>query len=73
MPKYIVRFNVVEEWKGSFEADNLEHAKKLVEQINNDEISTDELPEFEEHNKGIYVEMDEGSLEELPNFEGEGE
>ena len=69
MPTYIMRFNVVEEWKGSFDADNLEHAKKLVEQVNNDEISTSDLPEFDEHNKGIYVEILDGTLEELPETE----
>ncbi len=66
MPKYFVRFDVVEEWKGTFDADNLEHAKKLIEQLKNDEISTDELPNLDDRNSGIMVEVYEDSLEELP-------
>ena len=66
MPKYFVRFDVVEEWKGTFDADNLKHAKKLIEQLKNDEISTDELPNLDDRNSGIMVEVYEDSLEELP-------
>jgi hypothetical protein len=66
MPKYFIRFDVVEEWKGTFDADNLEHAKELVRQLKEDEIGTDELPNFDDRNSGIMLEVYEDSLEELP-------
>ena len=66
MPKYFIRFDVREEWKGTFDADNLEHAKELVRQWAEDEIGTDELPNFEDRNSGIFTEVYEDSLEELP-------
>lgn len=65
MPKFFVRFNVVEEWQGTFDADNIEEAEKLIQQINDDEISTTDLRNFDDRNRGIFVEMDKGSLEEL--------
>ncbi len=67
MPKYFIRFDVVEEWKGTFDADNLEHAKELVRQLKDDEIGTDELPNFDDRNSGIMLEVYEDSLEELPS------
>ena len=66
MPKYFVKFDVREEWKGTFDADDLEHAKELIRQLNEDEIGTDELPNFEDRNSGIFIEVYEESLEELP-------
>lgn len=66
MPKYFIRFDVRESWKGTFDADNLEHAKELVRQLAEDEIGTDELPNFQDRNMGIDIEVYEGSLEELP-------
>jgi hypothetical protein len=66
MPKYFVRFDVREEWKGTFDADNLEHAKELMRQLNADEIGTDDLENFEDRNSGIFIEVYEESLEELP-------
>jgi hypothetical protein len=66
MPKYFVRFDVREEWKGTFDADNLDHAKQLIQQLANDEIDTSDLPNLEDRNSGIFVEVYEDSLEELP-------
>jgi hypothetical protein len=66
MPKYFIRFDVREDWKGTFDADNLEHAKELVRQLAEDEIGTDELPNFDDRNMGISIEVYEDSLEELP-------
>jgi hypothetical protein len=66
MPKYFVRFDVVEEWKGTFDADSLDHAKELIKQLADDEISTSDLPNFDDRNSGISVEVYEDSLEELP-------
>lgn len=67
MPKYFVRFDVVEGWKATFEADNLEHAKELLQQVSEDEISIGDLPNFDDRNSGIEVEIYEDSLEELPS------
>lgn len=66
MPKYFIRFDVHESWKGTFDADNMEHAKELVRQLADDEIGTGELPNFQDRNMGIDIEVFEGSLEELP-------
>jgi len=68
MPKYFVRFDVVESWKGTFDADNLDHAKQLIQQLADDEISTIDLPNLEDRNSGISVEVYEDSLEELPGY-----
>lgn len=66
MPKYFIRFDVIEEWKGTFDAANLEEAKELARQWAADEIGTDELPNFDDRNHGITTEVYEDSLEELP-------
>ena len=66
MPKYFIRFDVVEEWKGTFEADSLEQAKELARKWAEDEIGSDELPEFDDRNHGISTDVYLDSLEELP-------
>ena len=66
MPKYFIRFDVRESWKATFDADNLEQAKELIRLLSEDEIGTDELPNFDARNASIDIEVYETSLEELP-------
>lgn len=66
MPKYFIRFDVIEEWKGTFDAANLEEAKELARQWAADEIDSGDLENFDDRNHGITTEVYEDSLEELP-------
>jgi len=66
MPEYFIRYDVVECWKGTFTADNLEHAQYLLAQVEDDEINIDELPNAKWRNSSINVELYQGDLEELP-------
>jgi hypothetical protein len=50
---YIFRFDVVESWKAGFEASSDEEAAALYKQLVDGDISSDELPEYFESNKGI--------------------
>jgi len=52
--------------RAHFEAANLEEAQELIRQLKDDEIGTDELPEFDDRNSVIMLEVYEDSLEELP-------
>lgn len=67
MPKYFVRFDVVESWKGTFEADNLDHAKQLLTSVIEGDENFDDLKNADSRNSGIQVEVYEDSLEELPS------
>ena len=64
MPKYTIYYEVIEEWKGVFEADNLEEAKKMVQDVINEDTNLDDLPEAESFNKGLFTNVDANSLEE---------
>jgi len=66
MPKYFIRFAVIEEWTGTFDAAILEEANELARQWAEDKIGSDELPNFDDRNHGISTEVYEDSLEELP-------
>ena len=59
MPKYRFGYYVVEEWSGFFTAESDEAANKLIEQLKNDEITTDELENYEERNHNIESDFSE--------------
>jgi hypothetical protein len=65
MPKYFVRFDVVESWKGTFDADNLDHAKELLKAVIEGDENFDDLASAESRNSGITVEVYEDSLEQV--------
>jgi hypothetical protein len=67
MPKYFVRFDVVESWKGTFDADNLAHAKELIKSVIAGDENFDDLENADSRNSGIEVEIYEDSLEQLPD------
>lgn len=59
-------YNIEEAWKASFEADNLGHARELLDAaIDCGDVSEDTLPGFFSKNKGLDVSYDEFSLEEV--------
>ena len=64
MPKYTVRFEVIEEWKGVFEAKSLEEAEVMLQNVIEESVNFDDLPEAESFNKGIFTVVDKASLEE---------
>ena len=64
MAKYMFSHYVTEAWTASFDADSLEHAEELLEQANNGDINLSELPNYQEKNKGLDLEVDLNSLEE---------
>lgn len=49
--------------KWGFDADSLEHAKKLIEQVEEGEISLEELPNYYEKNYSIDTTL--GEIEEV--------
>lgn len=64
MKDYTAWMNVTEEWKVSFQANNLEEAKEILRKLNNDELDPDDVPEYFEKNKGIEKEYVVDTLEE---------
>lgn len=67
MSKFEVRFVVREEWVAWYEADSLEEAQAHLDKALDEDINLNELPKYEEKNKGIYVDIDPNSLEEVSN------
>jgi hypothetical protein len=49
--------------KWGFDADNLEHAKELIQQVEDGELSSEELPDFYEKNYSIDTTL--GEVEEV--------
>jgi hypothetical protein len=64
MPKYTFYHNVEETWKASFTADSMEHAIELLEAADNGDINLSDLPDYDEKNKGLDLNVDIDSLEE---------
>lgn len=64
MKRYTVWMDVTETWKVYFEANDLEHAKQLLQQLNTYEIDVDDVPEYFEKNKGIEKQYALDTLEE---------
>ena len=46
-----------------FEADNLDHAKELMKQVENEEINVSDLPQAQERNRGIQMDFSVSILE----------
>jgi hypothetical protein len=51
--------------KWGFDADNLEHAKQLIEQVQEGNSSSEELPNFYEKNYGIDTTIYAEEIEEV--------
>lgn len=64
---YTVRFDVVESWKASFEAESEEEAKQLFKDFAAGEITGEELPEYFEKNIGIDTDFAYGLEDEAGN------
>lgn len=64
---YVIRFDVVESWKASFEAESPEEAALLFKQLREGEINGDELPEYFEKNNGIETDYSYGLEDESGN------
>ena len=62
-PRFVVMVHE-EYWnKWGFDADNLEHAKELIQQVEDGELSSEELPDFYEKNYSIDTTL--GEVEEV--------
>jgi hypothetical protein len=46
-----------------FEADNLDHAKELMKQVEDEEINVSDLPQVQERNRGIQMDFSVSMLE----------
>ena len=46
-----------------FEADNLDHAKELMKQVEDEEINVSDLPQAQERNRGIQMDFSVSMLE----------
>lgn len=64
MKRYTVWMDVTETWKTYFEANDLEHAKQILRQLNSFEIDVTDVPEYFEKNKGIEKQYALDTLEE---------
>jgi hypothetical protein len=65
MPRFVVMVHEEYDNKWGFDADSLEHANKLIEQVKEGELSSEELPEFYEKNYSIDTTIYE--VEEVDN------
>ena len=61
---YTVWMDVTETWKVSFEAKDLDEAKQIVQQLNEDRLDPDVVTEYFENNKGIEKHYALDTLEE---------
>jgi hypothetical protein len=57
---YVFRFDVVENWKASFEASSDEEAARLFKELVDGDTNSEDLPEYTESNKGIDTEYSYG-------------
>ena len=63
MPRYTVMVHE-EYWnKWGFDADSLEHAKQLIEQVEEGDITLEDLPNF--YDKNYSIDTTIGDLEEV--------
>jgi hypothetical protein len=63
MPRFVIMVHEEYDNKWGFDADNLEHAKQLIEQVEEGEISLEELPNSYEKNYSIDTTL--GEVEEV--------
>lgn len=65
MKDYTVWMDVTETWKVSFKAKDLDEAKQIVQQLNEDRLDPDAVTEYFERNKGIEKHYALDTLEEF--------
>lgn len=70
MKRYTVWLDVTETWKAYFEAEDLEQAKQIVQQLNTFELDVDDVPSYFEKNKGIEKQYAVETLEEQGEANG---
>ena len=63
MPAYEFWYEENNTYKAWFTADTLEHAKALMDQVQEGEISLDDLPDFENKSKAYELLID--TIEEI--------
>jgi hypothetical protein len=63
MATFTFRFNEVAQNQVWFEATDEEHAKALMQQVIDEEINADELPNVQERNRGIYLDFEVSYIE----------
>lgn len=63
MEKYSFTYDVVEQWQVWFDAENDQEAISLMRKIVSEDLNPNELPNFEERNRGIISDFSGSSLE----------
>jgi hypothetical protein len=63
MARYTFRFDEISSNQVWFEADDIFHAKELMQQVENEEINVSDLPRAEERNRGIQMDFSVSMLE----------
>lgn len=61
---YNFRFDVIESWKASFEAESDQEAARLMQQVIDGDINGNDLPGYTESNKGIDTDYESYGLED---------
>lgn len=61
---YSFRFDVVESWKASFEAESDQEAARLFQQVIAGDINGNDLPGYTESNSGIETDYESYGLED---------
>lgn len=62
MSRYEVAFDVVEHWRGWFEAESDEEAARIYNDLLNGDADLTELPGYEERNYGIQTDYNNYGL-----------
>ena len=65
MPRFVVMVHEEYDNKWGFDADNLEHAQELIRQVDEGELSFEELPNSYEKNYGIDTTIYAEDIEEV--------
>ena len=65
MKTYVVWFSETETYKMYFQAENLEHAKDLLDKVNAGDIDTMDLPEVDKNSKDYEIVLSMETLEEI--------
>lgn len=61
--QYSFRYDVVEAWQVWFDAENDEEAIALMRKVVEEEINPNELPNYQERNRGIISDFSVANLE----------
>ena len=65
MPTFEFWYSETATYRAYFKADDRAQAEELLRQANDGDIMFDDLPEFQDKNKGLYLEADLNSLDEI--------